>query len=80
MSLKTKTALLMVITAIVWIVYDVWALAEGGTEVSISHLIMELSYKSPAFTFACGFLCGHFFWRIRDTKTTKKLSDDTRKT
>jgi hypothetical protein len=74
-----KTALFMGITAVIWIVYDVWVIAEGGTEASISHLIYEWSYKYPLFTLAFGILIGHFFWRIRDTETTKRLSDNSRK-
>jgi len=55
----------------------------GGTEATISFQMFAWSYKYPIFTFACGLfpgvLVGHFFWRIRDTKLTKEISDDSRK-
>lgn len=87
MNIKTKTSLFIVgfVVLSVLIVggYDVYAIIQGGTEASISFMVYQWSYKYPIFTFACGFfpgvLVGHFFWRIRDTKTTKQISDDSRK-
>lgn len=65
-----------------WLVYDVIAIGDGGTEASISYMFYAWSYKYPVFTFFCGFLpgflCGHFFFRIRDSAGTKKLSDASR--
>lgn len=87
MEIKKKTSFFVVLSvalmAVAWIVYDIYAITEGGTEASISFMMYEWSYKYPIFTFACGFfpgvLIGHFFWRIRDTKRTKEISDDSRK-
>ena len=63
--------------------YDIYAISEGGTEATISFMVFQWSYKYPIFTWFCGFipglLVGHFFWRIRDTKTTKEISDNSRK-
>lgn len=86
MEIKTKTSLFILISSIFtilsWIVYDVYAIVNGGTEASISFTIYEWGYKYPIFTLACGFfpgiLAGHFFWRIRDTETTKVISDNSR--
>jgi len=83
-STTTKFVLLSTaLIAVAWILYDVYAIVEGGTEASISFMMYEWSYKYPIFTFACGFfpgiLVGHFFWRIRDTETTKEISDQSRK-
>lgn len=73
----------LAILAIVWVAYDVYAISQGGTEASISFLMYEWSFKYPIFTWACGFfpgvLVGHFFWRIRDTEKTLKLSEQSRK-
>lgn len=52
---------------------DVFLFIKGGTEATISHIILVWSYNYPIFTFAFGVLCGHFFWRTRDTKETKVL-------
>lgn len=84
--MKKKTPIFVFVSialmAIAWLVYDVIAINEGGTEASISFMFYEWSYKYPIFTFMCGWLSGglsmHFFWRIRDTQTTKRLSDATR--
>lgn len=87
MTIKAKTSMFVVISVVLmaaaWIVYDIYAISVGGTEASISFMMYEWSYKFPIFTWAAGFfpgvLVGHFFWRIRDTKTTKEISDDSRK-
>lgn len=85
--MKSKTSIFITISLglffLSWIIYDIYAISKGGTEASISFVIYEWSYKFPIFTFFCGFipggLVGHFFWRIRDTKTTKEISDQSRK-
>ena len=87
MNIKSKTAIFTISSILIfflsWIVYDIYAISEGGTEASISFMMYSWSYKYPIFTWSFGFfpglLVGHFFWRIRDTKTTKQLSDDSRK-
>lgn len=65
-----------------WLVYDIYAISNGGTEASISYMMYEWSYKYPIFTWSMGFIpglfVGHFWWRIRDTDGTKKLSDNSR--
>jgi len=88
MNIKSKTACFTLISVLIffisWIGYDVYAILEGGTEASISYMMFEWSYKYPIFTFTCGFipgiLVGHFFWRIRDTRGTKLISDNSRET
>lgn len=54
-------------------VYDVFIIAQAGTEASISMVMIEWAYKYPAFTFLMGFTMGHLFWRVRDNKYTKDL-------
>jgi len=71
---KVFTLILLVIIA----VFDGWIMAKGGTEASISHLIITASYKYPMIPFLLGILCGHLFWRMRYTKYTKEISDSTR--
>lgn len=55
-------------------VYDVYAIMKGGTEASISHLMIVWAYKYPAFPFTMGFVCGHLFWRMPETKETAKVT------
>jgi hypothetical protein len=59
-------------------IYDIWIMAKGGTESSISHMIIVASYKYPLVPFMFGIVCGHLFWRMRYTAETKKISDNTR--
>lgn len=49
--------------------FDVFVYQGGGTEATISHVLMTWSYQHPAFTFAMGFICGHLFWRIKKDPT-----------
>ena len=87
MSIKKKTVIFTLVSIAIfllsWLIYDIYAISEGGTEASISFMIFEWSYKYPIFTWVCGFfpgvLVGHFFWRIRDTLETKRISDASRK-
>jgi hypothetical protein len=87
MSIKRKTSIFtigsIVLFLLSWLVYDIYAINKGGTEASISFMMYEWSYKYPIFTWVMGFLpglfVGHFWWRIRDTETTKELSDNSRK-
>jgi predicted tellurium resistance membrane protein TerC len=53
--------------------YDMFAIGKGGTEASISSMIINFSYKMPMFTFGFGFICGHLFWRMRSNKDTQKI-------
>ena len=86
MDIKTKTSIFtlgsILLFFVVWIVYDIWAIAQGGTEASISFMMYKWAYKYPIFTWAIGFsnglLVGHFFWRIMDTSTTKILTENSK--
>lgn len=57
------TVAVIVITAVLWIAYDVWTVWYHGDEAgtSISWTIWVLSHKYPAIPFAAGLLCGHLF-------------------
>jgi hypothetical protein len=72
---KKLTVLFIVLTVLVIAGWDVYAIMTGGVESSISHTMIEWSYKYPIFTFMMGIICGHLFWRMSDTKTTEKISD-----
>ena len=55
---------MMVMTAIL-IIWDVFAVFDGGTESSISYVMVKWGKEFPALTFGCGFLAGHFFFPLR---------------
>jgi len=73
--MKTKNLTMIVVLAIVVlaIVYDFYAIALGGTEASISHLIIVYSHKYPLIPFLFGILCGHFFWQMKITDDMRKI-------
>jgi len=58
------------------VIYDIYAIHIGGTESSISSVLINFSYKMPMFTFFCGFICGHLFWRMRSNKDTMKIDSE----
>lgn len=58
--MKKKTSWIMVLTALLWLVWDIILFATG--EATISDIMTNLSFYTPALPFAAGFLCGHWFW------------------
>ena len=71
---KIVTFYIIPLLIVLVLVYDFIAIKYGGTEASISSLIISFSYKMPMFTFLVGFgggfLCGHLFWRLRSNEDT----------
>lgn len=76
---KIVTFLIIPLLIVGVLVYDVIAIIEGGSEASISSLIIKTSYEMPFFTFSVGFfigvLVGHLFWRMRSNKDTEKIDN-----
>jgi cytochrome c oxidase assembly factor CtaG len=71
--MKKITTMILVIIGAFLIIWDVIAIMKGGTEASISSIIIGFTYKMPMFTFFCGFLSGHLFWRMRSNNDTKEI-------
>lgn len=63
-KMVTKIFIVAVIACIT--VFDVIIFSRGGTESTISWVLIDWSYKYPVFPFAMGFVMGHLFWRVRD--------------
>ena len=57
--------------------YDVVAINKGGTEASISSLIITSAYKMPFMVYMIGLfngiLIGHLFWRMKSNKDTVSI-------
>lgn len=57
--------------------YDVYAIAKGGTEASISSLLISSAYKMPFMVYMIGLfngiLVGHLFWRMKSNNDTKEI-------
>ncbi len=76
----TKIVTFGIIPLIILIVliYDVIAMINGGgSEASISSLIIKSSYEMPFMVFMTGnfigILEGHLFWRMKSNKDTVKI-------
>lgn len=72
---KKITAAVTVLTIAALGVYDVVAIQMGGTEASISHMIIMYAYQYPLMPFLTGVVMGHLFWRMKPTKETLKMLD-----
>lgn len=81
MGMKKITSLVtfVVIPLIIIVIlgYDVFAIAKGGTEASISSLLINAAYKMPFMVYMIGLfngiLVGHLFWRMKSNKDTKEI-------
>lgn len=73
--MKNKTIIILAVTITSLLIYDVFAIFKGGTEASISSVIITFAYKMPIFTFLSGIVCGHLFWRMKTNKDTKQIDE-----
>ena len=71
-KMRNVTVIFIFLVIIAIAVFDVFAVYNGGTESTISHVLIGWSYEFPSFTFAMGFTMGHLFWKIRDIKKNLK--------
>lgn len=60
----TLTKGLIIVVIILLVIYDFIAFLTGGTEATISVVIIRWSREYPAIPFAVGFLMGHLFWQL----------------
>lgn len=56
----TNTALLIIFTGVIWIVYDVYLYVKSKE--TISDVIFGFSQHVKGIIFLVGFLCGHWFF------------------
>jgi len=69
MKYKQWTMIFVGVLVLAILIFDVFVLYKGGTEASISHLLIVWAYKYPIMPFFVGIICGHLFWRMRQTKS-----------
>lgn len=76
---KIVTFGLIPLVVVAILIYDVYAIMKGGTEASISSLIIKSSYQMPFMVYCIGLfngiLIGHLFWRMRSNKDTKDIDN-----
>lgn len=65
MTLRKATIWLVVSTLIVWIGWDLYAVAEGGLDATESDVIRDASQSFEALAFAGGVVGGHW-WISRE--------------
>jgi hypothetical protein len=75
--MKGYTVVVIALTIIGLVAWDVYAILYGGDESSISSVIITYSYDYPLIPFLSGVLCGHFFWRLKSNLDTKQIDKRT---
>lgn len=63
--MTSTTTWIMIITALVWIVWDIYLYVKKDKDArikTISIIITEFAWYSPMLPFIIGLLCGHWFW------------------
>lgn len=57
------TIVVLILTAVFLIVYDIWAVLKYGIAGTISWQVWDKSRRFPIIPLAVGILVGHLFWR-----------------
>lgn len=70
--MKKITPLFILIVVVVCIAFDFFIIGQQGKPESISATVIRWAYDYPSIPFAVGFLCGHLFWKMKDTDVTGK--------
>jgi hypothetical protein len=74
--MKKITIWVIILTIASLVIYDGLVILSEGTEASISSVIIVAAYELPMIPFVSGFLCGHFFWRMKPNKDTVKIDKE----
>ena len=74
MSNRVISGLIVLATFAVWIIWDIYAILTEGVRATLSVVITDFSYYSPAWPLIIGFLCGHWFF----PPSRRNLKDITR--
>lgn len=68
--IQKKTVIFLVIWILVAVVYDIWAVRQGGAPATISWLLSWTSQQwwGASVVFAIGYLMGHLFAQDQPVK------------
>jgi hypothetical protein len=61
----TTTTAIIIVTALVWLIWDVYLYIKMKSDPNvwtISMILTQFSWYSPALPFVAGFLMGHWFF------------------
>lgn len=67
-TVRRISATLIIVTIVVWIVWDIPAALMAGTYGTESAVIRDWATTHPAFGYAIGVLAGHWFWNVPEIK------------
>ena len=67
---KTVIFIFLLVAAI--FLFDVYIIAKMGASESISSYIIRWSKDYPSISFLTGFVAGHLFWRMPDSRVYSK--------
>ena len=62
MDWRRVTKILLIVTAVIWIIYDLFPFADPARGDTISEVIMQWSLHVFSLPYAFGVLIGHFLW------------------
>lgn len=71
MNARNISGVIIVVTFLIWLGWDVYAYAYGGERATLSVVITEFSYYSPALPLIIGILIDH--WFIPEFKSDRLL-------
>lgn len=62
-KLKIATKYLIIVTVLVWIVWDIYVFLRGGIKPTISLVITNWFWQFPQIGIGVAYVCGHLFWQ-----------------
>lgn len=66
MNKQDWTRIVVLLTPIIWIAYDLFAYFHWGNAYTESAYIFRWAYYCPGIAFLFGLLCGHFFFQMHE--------------
>jgi hypothetical protein len=63
---QTVTRIIILLTPVVWIAWDVYTYFAAGNASTESATIFRYSVQAPGLAFIVGLLCGHFFFQMHE--------------
>lgn len=65
MNKRTITQIFIILTCLIWIVWDIVVYTKYGNPSTISATVWRYSWHLPSIPFAFGILMGHFFFELK---------------
>ena len=75
MSARLISGLVILATFAIWIVWDIYAILSGGSRSTLSVVITDFAFYSPAWPLIIGVLCGHWFFPPRQ-RSLEEITKD----